>query len=261
MSGNDSGIIIDGSETIVNGNAPTLATTTATTSEVSAVIFVSISTKIVGFTTTVTVTDPGTVTAIFTPSLTTAPTPSSITAFTPPQGPLTTVFDVSYSVLTVYDSRLTNTGSSRKTTPAVIAGSVVGSIASAAVLILLFVLWRRRKSRNRASNNTSDDRDPGMTSVPGPILTPILISTTRAESIVSELSDIPRRLSQSSRTAYEEEIDRLRQQIMYMEEEMELTYSGSAPPSYHSSRRSDASDLFGPASPPPPPLPSRELSH
>ncbi len=158
-------------------------------------------------------------------------------------------------------ARSTNTGSFRTTTPAVIAGSVAGSTASAVVLVLLFVLWRRRKSRNRASNNVSDDNDAGMTSAPCPILTPILASATRAESIASELSDIPRRLSQSSRTAYEEEIERLRQQIMYMEEEMELTYSGSAPPSYRSSRRSDTSDPFGPSLSTPPPLPSRELPH
>ncbi|PBK95960.1 hypothetical protein ARMGADRAFT_1061724 [Armillaria gallica] len=255
----DSGVIVNG-ETI-NGDAPTLATTTATISEVSAATVVSIRIQNVGFTATMTVTDTETVTAAVTPSSTTAPTPSSITAFTPPQAPLTTVLAVSYSVLTIYDTLSTNTGSSRKTTPAVIAGSVVGSIASAVVLILLFVLWRRRKSLNRASNNASGDNDAGMTSVPRPILTPILISATRAESIASELSDIPRRLSPSSRTEYEEEIGRLRQQIMYMEEEMELTYSGSAPPSYRSSSRSDASDLFNPSLSTPPPLPSRELPH
>ncbi len=152
-----------------------------------------------------------------------------------------------------------------KTAPAVIAGSVIGSLlASIIVLVLLFVLWRR-KSRNRARNNASGDNVPGMTFIPNnPILSPILISSTHSgpiESITSDSAAVSRRLSQTSRTAYEEEIEQLRQQIRCMEEEMTLTYSGSAPPSYRSSRRSDVSDPFGPSSSPPPPLPSREIVH
>ncbi|KAK0477388.1 hypothetical protein IW261DRAFT_1594565 [Armillaria novae-zelandiae] len=149
-----------------------------------------------------------------------------------------------------------------KTPPAVIAGAVIGSLlGSVAVVVLLFVLWRR-KYRKRVSNDTGGDNDPGMTSIPNPTLTPISISSTHfgpIESIASESDAISRRLSQSSRTAYEEEIQQLRQRIRYMEEEVELTYSSSAPPSYRSSRRSEASDPFGPSSSPPPPLPSREL--
>ncbi|KAK0438651.1 hypothetical protein EV421DRAFT_1906575 [Armillaria borealis] len=150
--------------------------------------------------------------------------------------------------------------SRHKATAVVISCSVIGSsLASIIVLALIFVLWRR-KYRNGASNNTSGDNVPGMASVPNSI--PILISSTHSgpiESTTSESSALTRRLSQSSRTAYEEEIEQLRQQIRYMEEEMELTYSGSARPSYRSSRRSVASDPFGTSSSPPPPLPSREI--
>ncbi|KAK0222314.1 hypothetical protein IW262DRAFT_1493954 [Armillaria fumosa] len=151
-----------------------------------------------------------------------------------------------------------------KTPPAVIAGTVIGSLlASAIVLVLLFVLWRRN-FQSRASNDTSSDNDHGMTSIPNPTLTPILISSTHSgpiESITSESAAISRRLSQSSRFAYEDEIEQLQQRIRYMEEEMELTYNGSAPPSYRSSHRSEASDPFGPSSSPPPQLPTHELPH
>ncbi|KAK0492319.1 hypothetical protein EDD18DRAFT_1334351 [Armillaria luteobubalina] len=151
-----------------------------------------------------------------------------------------------------------------KTAPAVIAGTVIGSLlASVLVFVLLFILWRR-KSHNKISNDTSGDNDPAMTYIPNTILTPISPSSTRSGSIISITSEsgaISRRLSQSSRTAYEEEIEQLRHRIRYMEEEIELTYSGSVPPSYRSSRRSDVSDTqFGRSSSPPPPLPSREIS-
>ncbi|PBK95961.1 hypothetical protein ARMGADRAFT_1077480 [Armillaria gallica] len=66
--------------------------------------------------------------------------------------------------------------------------------------------------------------------------------------------------SQSSRNAYEEEIERLQQQIRYMEEEIDLMHSGSPPPSYRSSPRSDISDPFELSSSPPPPSPSREIA-
>ncbi|KAK0185479.1 hypothetical protein F5146DRAFT_1143945 [Armillaria mellea] len=254
----DEGVIIEVSETTVNGQSinrdatTPLATTTATV--VSDVIVSSIRTQTVVFTATMTVTDIATATPAF--------TPSSITAFTPPPSKTVTVLSMSYSVLTVYDRSTNSTACSRsKTNTAVIAGSFVGCIAVVVVVVLLFVLRRRRKSHKRVTNNALGDSDIGTTSVPSPTLSPILTSTTRAESVVSELSDISRRLSQSSRTAYEEEIGHLRQRIRYMEEEMELTYSGSAPPSYRSSRRSDVSDPVGCSSSPPPPLPSREIAH
>ncbi len=157
-----------------------------------------------------------------------------------------------------------STDSSHKTTPAVIAGSIVGSLASVVVFALLFFFWRRRKYRNIASDNTSGDNGPGMIPIPNPHLTSILTSSTRtgsSESITSELLAIPRRLSQSSRNAYEEEIERLQQQIRYMEEEIDLMHSGSPPPSYRSSSRSDISDPFELSSSPPPPSPSREIAH
>ncbi len=155
-----------------------------------------------------------------------------------------------------------STDSSHKTTPAIIAGSVIGPLASVVVFALLFFFWRRRKYCNMASDNTSGDNGPGMIPISNPHLTSILTSSTRtrsSESITSELLAIPRRLSQSSRNAYEDEIERLQQQIRYMEEEIDLMHSGSPPPSYRSSPRSDISDPFELSSSPPP-SPSREIA-
>ncbi|KAK0432344.1 hypothetical protein EV421DRAFT_1849656 [Armillaria borealis] len=119
--------------------------------------------------------------------------------------------------------------SHRKTaTPAVIAASVLGALAAVIIFVIIFVLWRRRRKCRNVDNDASSDPDP-------------------------------RRLSQSSRTAYEDEIERLRQLIRFIDEEMNYT---SAPPSYRSSRsRIDVSDPFGRSSSPPPPLPSREIAH
>ncbi|KAK0438661.1 hypothetical protein EV421DRAFT_1738412 [Armillaria borealis] len=112
---------------------------------------------------------------------------------------------------------------------------------------------------------------PPPTVVPHPIPTPVLPSSppsSRAMSIstIESLASGPlRRLSQSSRNAYEEEIECLRQEVLaqknhitYMHEQMELTHIGSPPPSYRSSRRSDNSGYSGSSSPlsPLPPLPS-----
>ncbi|KAK0432339.1 hypothetical protein EV421DRAFT_1505283 [Armillaria borealis] len=161
--------------------------------------------------------------------------------------------------------------SSRKTTsPATIAGSIIGSLA-AIVLALLFILWRRRKHRSRVGSNADEEiDDPATSTVPNsnPFLRSSSASarTVSISTINSPTSDLPRRLSQSSRNAYEEEIERLRQEVLsrenhirYMHEQMELTYSSSPPPSYRSSRRSDASDPFVSSSTLPPPLPTREI--
>ncbi|KAK0244750.1 hypothetical protein EDD85DRAFT_809511 [Armillaria nabsnona] len=117
----------------------------------------------------------------------------------------------------------------RKITPAVIAGSVLGALASVIICVIIVVLWhRRRQCRRNVDNDATTSSDP-------------------------------RRLSQSSRTVYEDEIERLRQVIRFIDEEMNFS---SAPPSYRSSRsRVDVSDPFGSSSSPPPPLPSREITH
>ncbi|KAK0460209.1 uncharacterized protein EV420DRAFT_1763124 [Desarmillaria tabescens] len=141
--------------------------------------------------------------------------------------------------------------SSRRTSPAVIAGSVIGSLASVAVLVLVFVLWRRRERRNRANSNASDDIGLGTTSAPNPIITPALTSSTQAGSRQSFTSESSRRLSWSSRLAYEDEIERLqeenlsqRNQIRYLDEQLEFTYRASPPPPSYRSRRSEISDRF-----------------
>ncbi|KAK0460225.1 uncharacterized protein EV420DRAFT_255855 [Desarmillaria tabescens] len=148
--------------------------------------------------------------------------------------------------------------------PGVIAGSVIGSLAFVAVLALLFVFWRQRKHRKRTGNNTGDDTGPtsvvpdrtSMSPSPSPSVRTISILTT-----TSVASDLPRRLSQSSRNAYEAEIERLRQQIRYMEEQTQFMQSATPPPSYRSSRRSDVSDPFLSSLTLPPPLPLRETHH
>ncbi len=161
--------------------------------------------------------------------------------------------------------------SSRKTTsPATIAGSVIGSLTAVFVLALLFILWRRRKYRSRVGNNADEEIDDPTTTVPNsnPVLrsSSASVRTVSISTINSLTSDLPRRLSQSSRNAYEEEIERLRQEVLsrdnhirYMYEQMELTYNSSPPPSYRSSRRSDVSDPFVSSSTLPPPLPTREI--
>ncbi|PBK66967.1 hypothetical protein ARMSODRAFT_333417 [Armillaria solidipes] len=98
--------------------------------------------------------------------------------------------------------------------------------------------------------------------------------TVATESLASESPDLPvdplsRRMSQSSRMAYEKEIERLRQEVFsqedrirYMDEQMELMHTRSPPPSYRSSRRSAMSTQTSRSSLSlPPPLPSREISH
>ncbi|KAK0244754.1 hypothetical protein EDD85DRAFT_946061 [Armillaria nabsnona] len=101
---------------------------------------------------------------------------------------------------------------------------------------------------------------PPLTVVPHPIPTPVLPSSPPSARVISTLpSNLQRTLSQSSRSAYEEEIERLRQEVLaqknhitYMHEQMELTHIGSPPPSYRSSRRSDNSGYSGSSSPLPP---------
>ncbi|KAK0222311.1 hypothetical protein IW262DRAFT_974274 [Armillaria fumosa] len=186
---------------------------------------------------------------------------------------------------------------------AVIAGATVGVVLAWGVLIFL-VLYQRKQKHRRADNNVKGDAVPTPIAVPDPIVTPILPSSpppartiSLDSTIISLVSIIPpstvkpplisapvlpspppsaqavstlpsnpaRTLSQSSRNAYEGEIERLRQEIMaqknhitYMHEQMELTHIGSPPPSYRSSRRSDRSGYSDTsfALPPLPPLPS-----
>ncbi|KAK0477390.1 hypothetical protein IW261DRAFT_1487405 [Armillaria novae-zelandiae] len=133
------------------------------------------------------------------------------------------------SLSTPSSLQTSSSNSHRKATPAVIAASVLGAVVAVIIVIILFVLrHRRRHSRNHVDNDSVTDNDP-------------------------------RRLSQSSRTAYEDEIERLRQLIMFIDEEMNFS---SAPPSYHTSRSGiDVSDAFGRSSSLLPPVPPHEIHH
>ncbi|KAK0185473.1 hypothetical protein F5146DRAFT_1227865 [Armillaria mellea] len=164
-------------------------------------------------------------------------------------------------------SPATNQSSRKKTSPATIAGIIIGSLAAVIVLALLFILWWRwkRKRRSMAGNNADEEID-----VPEPVLRPSSASvrTVSISTTNSLTSDLPGRLSQPSRNVYEEEIERLRQealscenQIRYMHEQMELKHGSTPPPSYRSSRRSDASDTFVSSSTLPPSLPTRAIPH
>ncbi|KAK0477389.1 hypothetical protein IW261DRAFT_1421092 [Armillaria novae-zelandiae] len=160
-------------------------------------------------------------------------------------------------------SSSSSTNSSHPITRAVIAGSVIGSLAFILVVVLLFAFLRRVEYRKRASNHSSSDDCLGIAPIPHLTSTKSTSSTGTgfSEPITSESLAIPRRLSQSSRNVYEEEIERLRQRIRCMEEEIDLMHGGSPPPSYRSPRRSDISNPFGPSSSLLPPLPSHDISH
>ncbi len=187
-----------------------------------------------------------------------------------------------------------------------IVALVVGIVLAirAVSLVVLWVLQRRKKHRSVAGNNTDGYTVPMPTVVPDPIIPPLLplsslFTRTRSISTLESLpsivppptiaphqiltpalpspppsaraistlpSNLPRTLSQSSRNAYEEEIKRLRREILtqttqirYLHEEREQIHTSTPPPSYRSSgsRRSDISEYFASSSslPPMPLLP------
>ncbi|KAK0492317.1 hypothetical protein EDD18DRAFT_1183930 [Armillaria luteobubalina] len=186
---------------------------------------------------------------------------------------------------------------------AVIAGGIVGVVLLWGVLILL-VLYQSKQKHRRADNNVNGDAVPTPTAVPDPVVTSRLLSSpppTRtipidstikslssivpistvkpppiqtpvlaspppsAQTVSTVQSNLQRTLTQSSRSAYEEEIERLRQEVLaqkshitFMHEQMEFTNIGSPPPSYRSSRRSDRSG-YSDTSSTLPPLPPRRL--
>ncbi|KAK0244751.1 hypothetical protein EDD85DRAFT_809537 [Armillaria nabsnona] len=145
-----------------------------------------------------------------------------------------------------------------------IAGSIVGLVLASEV-VFIWAFHRRGKNYRGAdpvltpvspsspspARPTSIDSTieplpsivPPPTVVPHPIPTPVSPSSPPSARVISTLpSNLQRTLSQSSRSAYEEEIERI----------------GSPPPSYRSSRRSDNSGYssFSSPLPPLPPLPS-----
>ncbi|KAK0460215.1 uncharacterized protein EV420DRAFT_255495 [Desarmillaria tabescens] len=155
---------------------------------------------------------------------------------------------------------------------------IIGIIAGFLVfftLLLLLVFGQRKVKRDGAGDN--DAGDIVSTPVaPDPIPTPILPSSSSSSRNASILTieslacDLPRRLSQSSRNAYEEEIEWPREEVLSqknyircMHEQMELMNTGSPPPSYRSARRSDISNPFiqhsSLSSLPPLPGPSRQI--
>ncbi|KAK0477393.1 hypothetical protein IW261DRAFT_1609091 [Armillaria novae-zelandiae] len=102
---------------------------------------------------------------------------------------------------------------------------------------------------------------------PHPISILILPPATPSAQAISTfpgLSNLQRTVTQSSRSAYEAEIKRLRQEVVaqnnhitYMHEQMELTHIAITPPPSYRSRRSDNSGYFGfSLLRPLPPLPS-----
>ncbi|KAK0438668.1 hypothetical protein EV421DRAFT_1970957 [Armillaria borealis] len=187
-----------------------------------------------------------------------------------------------------------------------IVAVVIGVVLAikAVFLVVLWVLQCRKKHRSVAGNNTDGYIVPMPTVVPDPIIPPLLplsslFTQTRSISTLDSLpsivppptiaphpiltpvlpslppsaraistlpSNLPRTLSQSSRNAYEEEIERLRREVLaqtthitYLHEQREHTHTGTPPPSYRSSgsRRSDISEYFAsslslPPIPPPP---------
>ncbi|KAK0185476.1 hypothetical protein F5146DRAFT_1143942 [Armillaria mellea] len=145
---------------------------------------------------------------------------------------------------------------SHKTTPAAIALSVIGTLASVVVLQIIFilVLWRRGEYHDRVSKSVSGDIEPGTAPEPNSNLALISEPTTASADSVeplifgsTPLSPIPEGPSESSHHAYEEEIERLREEVLaqrnlnrILHEQLELGHGGSPPPSYRS-RRSDNS--------------------
>ncbi|KAK0222316.1 hypothetical protein IW262DRAFT_1460630 [Armillaria fumosa] len=174
----------------------------------------------------------------------------------------TTYISPSFSSQTPSSSAANNNSSRKRASPGTIAGGIIGSLAAVLVLALLFILWRRRKQSSGVGSNADEDIDDPVTSTvqnSNPILRSSSASewTVSISTISSHTSDLPRRLSQSSRHAYEEEIERLRRELLsqknhirYIHEQIELTHNSFPPPSYRS-RRSDL----------PPPLPAREISY
>ncbi|KAK0185480.1 hypothetical protein F5146DRAFT_181979 [Armillaria mellea] len=143
--------------------------------------------------------------------------------------------------------------------PVIVVGIVLGSEVAFLVFLGIFGCLLAR-CRN-GGNTTADENIVLAPIVTSPLpqtsslsLSPPPARTISINSTIKSLATdfLPRRLPQSSRDAYyEEEIERLRQEvlaqknhIMYMHEQMELTRIGSPPPSYRS-RRSDNSDYFG----------------
>ncbi|KAK0185478.1 hypothetical protein F5146DRAFT_1070340 [Armillaria mellea] len=146
-------------------------------------------------------------------------------------GPATPLITAPPSLQTV------SSNSHHKATPAVIAASVLGALVAVIIFTIIVVLWYRRRHPRSES---------------------VVCSPHSMDNDAISSND-PRRLSQSSRTAYEDEIERLRQLVRFIDEEMNFS---SAPPSYRGSRsRIDVSDPFGRSSSPPPPVPPREIVH
>ncbi|KAK0492318.1 hypothetical protein EDD18DRAFT_510378 [Armillaria luteobubalina] len=125
-----------------------------------------------------------------------------------------------------------SSNSHRKATQAVIAASVLGALVAVIVVTIILVLWHRRRHSHK---NVDGD------------------------AVTSNDSRRLSQISQISRTAYEDEIERLRQLVRFIDEEMNFS---SAPPSYHGSRsRIDVSNPFGRSSSPVPPVPPHEIAH
>ncbi|KAK0190515.1 hypothetical protein F5146DRAFT_556968 [Armillaria mellea] len=215
-------------------------------------------------------------------TMTTASPPTTMTTSTPYL--TSTELITSTAVVSVTSTARTTFGPSK----AQIGGIVAGSLGLFALLVAILVYLIRRKHRRMYSvhsvtHSVESDAEVGPTATCLQTSSVDIVSPFDGEHrvgsssypskqirLVPELPNLPvdplsRRMSQSSRTVYEEEIARLRQEVLsqtnrvgYMEEQMEFMHIGSPPPSYRSSLRGAISRISGPS---PLTLPSHEISH
>ncbi|PBK66968.1 hypothetical protein ARMSODRAFT_1020937 [Armillaria solidipes] len=216
-------------------------------------------------------------------TITTSPPPTTMTTSTP----YLTSTELITSTIVV---SVTTARSTFRPSKAQIGGIVAGSLGLFALLVAVLIYLIRRKYRRMYSVHNATRSFESDAEV-GPATTCLQTSsvdiTNRSDGehhagsslypssqtrLVPESPNLPvdplsRRMTQSSRIAYEEEIARLRQEVLsqtnrvrYMDEQMEFLHIGSPPPSYRSrsSLRSAISRISGSS---PPPLPSREISH
>ncbi|KAK0477392.1 hypothetical protein IW261DRAFT_1487421 [Armillaria novae-zelandiae] len=146
-----------------------------------------------------------------------------------------------------------STNCSPRTTPEAIALSVIGTLASVIVFQIVFILvlaQKRSKYHDRARESVRSDIEPATIPESNSNLTSMSESFVSAEPLIcgpTPLSPITERLSESSHHAYEEEIERLREEVLVQKtlnriihEQLELVHCVSPPPSYRSRRSNNS---------------------
>ncbi|KAK0243220.1 hypothetical protein EDD85DRAFT_814316 [Armillaria nabsnona] len=214
--------------------------------------------------------------------MTTSPTPTTMTTSTP--------YLLTENITSAVVVSVTTTASTVRPSNAQIGGIVVGSLGlfALSVAILIYIIRRKYRRMYCVHNATcSFESDTEVGPATTYLQTPSVDITNPSDSehhvgsssypsaqnrLVPEsphllVDPLSTRMSDSSRMAYEEEIARLRQEVLsqtnrvrYMDEQMEFMHIVSPPPSYRSrsSLRSAISRISGSL---PPPLPSRKFSH